>query len=38
MSLFTCEREKQIFNEFTGNNHTHLAKNTGFLCRRFTKL
>ena len=25
MSLFACEREKQIFNEFTGNNHAYLA-------------
>lgn len=23
---FACEREKQIFNEFTGNNHAYLAK------------
>ena len=25
-SLFFCEREKQIFNEFTGNNHAYLAR------------
>nr|WP_258172724.1 Mor transcription activator family protein [Haemophilus influenzae] len=25
-SLFACKREKQIFNEFTGNNHVSLAK------------
>ena len=29
MSLFACEREKQIFNEFTGNNHAYLAKKYG---------
>lgn len=26
ISLFACKREKQIFNEFTGNNHVSLAK------------
>ncbi|AXP78351.1 transcriptional regulator [Haemophilus influenzae] len=26
ISLFACKREKQIFNEFTGNNHASLAK------------
>lgn len=26
MTLFACEREKQIYNEFTGNNHAQLAK------------
>ncbi|MDH3001503.1 transcriptional regulator [Chelonobacter oris] len=26
MILFACEREKQIYNEFTGNNHSQLAK------------
>ncbi len=27
--LFACEREKQIFNEFNGTNHTYLAKKYG---------
>ncbi|TNG91338.1 transcriptional regulator [Pasteurellaceae bacterium USgator11] len=29
MTLFACEREKQIYNEFTGNNHPQLAKKYG---------
>nr|WP_259370451.1 Mor transcription activator family protein [Rodentibacter pneumotropicus] len=29
LELFACEREKQIFNEFTGNNHAYLAKKYG---------
>lgn len=27
--LFSCEREKQIFNEFDGTNHAQLAKKYG---------
>ncbi|KDB48243.1 Mor transcription activator family protein [Glaesserella parasuis] len=29
LELFACEREKQIYNEFTGNNHSFLAKKYG---------
>ena len=25
-TLFFCEREKQIYNDFTGNNHAYLAR------------
>lgn len=27
--LFSCEREKQIYNEFNGTNHAALAKKYG---------
>ena len=37
MSLFTCERENQIFNEFTGNNHAYLARSIVYLCNGATK-
>ena len=37
MSLFVCERENQIFNEFTGNNHAYLARSMVYLCNGSTK-